>query len=293
MIYDDLGIDLQKSYGFGFDDEYDVSRLPALDEADRNKWYSKFYYAGRTEPDAETKKLFAPGRTMDPACALLPGSFDRLLQRPNDDDEGDLGYCLLPNGVAYGSTHTLMRGITPEMFSWYKTLRMIDRLSYQIWYPGAHHTEVDGNTIEDVGFGRCVLHFLRANNWQNLGFPCPPAEADPQFGFMIGAGSANQNLDHPEIRPMAASLFHYVRVLPEGLDFRTHFFIGGMCLDGELVCVQHIQPEVALEIARRMVSHCCYERVSVQTFLPELYEKMKDADLSAAAGKTGGLAIQK
>ena len=290
LKYDDLGIDLQKSYGFGFDADYDLRRLPPLDECDREKWYAKFYYEGRGELPEETKKHFAPGNPMDAACALLPGDCDRLTQRR--DDAGDLGYCLLPDGVGYGSTHTLMRGVTPEMFDWYKRLRLTDRLSYQIWYPGAHYSELGGVTVEDVGFGRSRLHFLSPNSPENLGFTRHPTETDGEFCFLIGGNTVSENLEHPEVRPYVSSLFHYVRLLPEGLDFRTHFYIGALCADGKLVRVQRLAPEVCLEMARRMVSHCCYERSRVETFLPELYERMKDVPLAESGGE-GGLRIMK
>ena len=66
------------------------------------------------------------------------------------------------------------------------------------------------------------------------------------------------------------------------LDFRTHFFMGGMIVDGELVRIQKIDPDVCLEITRQMLSHCCHERVNVENVLPELYERRAEFDISAA-----------
>lgn len=279
-MYDNLGIDLSRVYGFGFDD-YDTARLPELSEEDKKKWYSKFYYAGRPELPESLTKLFAKGNMMDPKDAVLPGSYDLLTQEGENDD--DLGYCLLENGVGYGSTHNAMNGVNMEMFEWYKKLRMVDQLSYMIWYPGSHFSELKGITIEDVGFGTNDFHMVSRLDPEMLGFTVHPAEKDPRFMCILGANAVIKNRDYPEIRPLAISLFHYVRALDDGsLDFRTHFFTGGMIIDGELIRMQKLDPDVCLEITRQMCSHCCYERCNVETFLPELYARKDEFDLSAA-----------
>lgn len=279
-MYDNLGIDLSRTYGFGFDD-YDTARLPELSEDDKQKWYAKYYYAGRPVLSENQKKLFAKGNMMDPKNALLPGSYDLLAQE--EEIENDLGYCLLENGVGYGSTHTAMTGVNMEMFEWYKKLRMVDRLSYMIWYPGSHFSELKGITIEDIGFGNSDFFLVSPLDPQMLGFTVHPAEADPRYMCIMGGNTVIKNRDYPEIRPLASALFHYVRVLEDGsLDFRTHFFMGGMIIDGELVRVQKLDPEVCLEITRQMCSHCCYERGNVENFLPELYARREEFDISAA-----------
>lgn len=281
MAYDNLGIDLSRTYGFGFDD-YDTARLPELSEEDRKKWYSKFYYQGRPVLSEQQKRLFAKGNTMDPKNALLPGAFDLLAQQ--EEIENDLGYCLLDNGVGYGSAHAVMHGVTMEKFEWYKNLRMVDQLSYQIWYPGSHYSELNGIAIEDIGFGNCNFHMLSLLDPEMLGFTLKPSEADPRFACLMGANSVIKNRDYPEIRPIASALFHYVRTMEDGsLDFRTHFFMGGMIVDGTLVRIQKIDPDVCLEITRQMLSHCCHERVNVENVLPELYERRAEFDISKAA----------
>lgn len=291
MAYDTLGIDLSRSYGFGFDD-YDVKRLPELPDEYKSIWYSKYYYAGRPELEEEKRRLFAAGNPMDPAFATLPGSYDKLAQL--EDIPGDLGYCLLDNGVGYGSTHTVMTGIDLEMYDWYKRLRMIDKLSYMIWYPGSHESELNGITVEDIGFGMSHFDALSRLDPEMLGFTVNPSEMDPKYTCIIGANTVIRNQEYPKIRPIATALFHYVRTLDSGsLDFRTHFFIGGMVLDGRLVRLQKIEPAVCLEITRQLCSHCCYERGNVKNFLPELYARKDEFDLSATVGKTGDMAIIK
>ncbi len=289
LKYDDLGIDLNKSYGMDFD-AYDVSKLPKLSETDEKKWYSKFYYQGRAKLSRQTTQIIQPGVCMDPAKAVLPGDVDRLTLP--GEIEGDLGYCLLPNGVGYGSTHTPMVGISLEMYDWYKRLRMVDELSYKIWYPGSHATELNGVTVEDVGFGISHFYSLGPCDAYNLGFTVLPSQADRDFLCIIGSNSVMTSVEDNGVRPYAASLFHYVRALPGGgLDFRTHFYIGAFCVEGKLVKVQNIEPTILLEMTRRMASHCLYERGHVADFLPELYEKMKDADLSGVDSANSDMAI--
>ena len=81
--------------------------------------------------------------------ALLPGDLDSLTEPGHI--EGDLGYCLLPNGAGYGSVFCALPEVTLDMYKWYKQLRMVDKLSYKIWYPGSHISEINGVTVEDDG----------------------------------------------------------------------------------------------------------------------------------------------
>lgn len=81
--------------------------------------------------------------------ALLPGDLDSLTEPGHIG--GDLGHCLLPNGAGYGSVFCALPEVTLDMYKWYKQLRMVDKLSYKIWYPGSHISEINGVTVEDVG----------------------------------------------------------------------------------------------------------------------------------------------
>lgn len=278
QTYDTLGLDLERHVGFDFA-HYDRARLPKLPPEEEAKWYSKFYYKGRLELPLEAIQTVRPGVQMDPARALLPGAVDALTEPGLV--EGDEGYCLLPNGVGYAATRTELPNVTIEMNNWYKKLRLVDKLSYMIWYPGSHVSELGGVCLEDIGFGVERNDVESPANIKNLGFRRHPAEADPQFLALIGGNGWWHNLDHPEIRPRAMSLFHYIRRLPQGgIEFRTHIYMGMFAIGGAGVIQQQIQPEICLEATRRMAEHCIYERANLGAFLPELYEKMKDADLT-------------
>ncbi len=279
----DLGIDIKRHVGFDFD-HYDPLRLPKLPEdVEDNKWYAKFYYQGRTELPDEMTKHVQIDTFMDSKYAILPGKeggIDKLMQP--GFDENDLGYCLLPNGCAYASVRSELPGITPEMNDWYKRFRIGDKLAYMIWYPGSHDNETDGITQEDVGFGQERFEFEVPASIKNLGFSCHPAETDPLYVGIVGGGGRWVNLEDPEITPRVTTLFHYMRRLPdrEGLEFRTHLYIGMFIVDGHAVVRQVLQPEIALECARRLAHHCIYERANMASFLPELYDKMKDTPLA-------------
>lgn len=143
-----LGLDLETMKGFDYDN-YDPARLPKLPPEEERLWYSKFYYRGRGEVAPELRAAVAPGHTMDPAKALLPGDLDSLTEPGHI--EGALGYCLLPNGAGYGSVFCALPEVTLDMYKWYKQLRMVDKLSYKIWYPGSHISEINGVTVEDDG----------------------------------------------------------------------------------------------------------------------------------------------
>ncbi len=125
--------------------------------------------------------------------ALLPGDLDSLTEPGHI--EGDLGHCLLPNGAGYGSVFCALPEVTLDMYKWYKQLRMVDKLSYKIWYPGSHISEINGVTVEDVGFGPETFHVEPGLDWKALGFTCNPRERDPQFAGLIGGNSWIENLD--------------------------------------------------------------------------------------------------
>lgn len=278
VLYDDLGIDLERHVGFDFS-HYDPARLPKLPPEEERKWYAKYYYQGRPRLSVEALRCVQPGVQMDPARALLPGNADALMEPGLV--EGDEGYCLLPNGAGYASTHTVLPDVTPEMNGWYKRLRLVDKLAYMIWYPGSHYSEVNGTCMEDIGFGLESFDVVCPVNAKNMGFHCHPADQDPQFLGLIGGNGWWRNLDHPEIRPRAMALCHYIRKRPEGgLDLRTHLYMGMFALNGEGVLQQHIRPDICLEATRRMAEHCVYERNHLNDFLPALYEAMKGMDLT-------------
>ena len=284
-----LGLDLELMKGFDYDN-YDPARLPKLPPEEDRLWYSKFYYRGRGEVAPELRAAVAPGNTMDPAKALLPGNLDALLAPGHV--EGDLGYCLLPSGAGYGSIYCALPEVTLDMYKWYKQLRMVDKLSYKIWYPGSHLSEINGVTIEDVGFGPETFHVEPGLDWKALGFSANPRERDPQFAGLIGGNSWVENVD-PAVERRAMLLFHYIRTLPTGgIEFRTHLYTGLFARNGGWEIVQDLDPAVCLEATRRMAAHCVYERANINNFLPELYEKMKDQPLAEPEFADQGLALK-
>jgi len=254
-------------------DNYDVNKLPPLSEEENKLWYSKYYYKGREELPEEIRKTFAVGNLLDVKEVLLLEKYELLTR--SDYNEADFGYCLMENGCAYGATRSKLPNISYEMLEWFKSKCFTERIFYAMWYPGSHISEFDGNTIEDLGFGIEELERLGGLTWQDLGFNQNPADIDPSFLAIRGGNTYAHMQAHPEITPRAITLFHYVRKLDNGgIEFITHFYIGMHIINGKIVKKQSIEPQTALEIARRMVSHCAYERENLNSFLPELYERL-------------------
>lgn len=274
-----MHIDLTKGWDF---DHYDVRQLPPLPAEEEAKWYATFYHQGRTEVPEAVRALFAPGKgpTMDSACALIPGENIDALMAPGHVD-GDLGWCVLEGGIGYGSSCTVLEPVPFEMFAWYKRLKVVDDLSYKIWYPGSHVSEYGGISVEDVGLGVERIDTASPNDVHNLGLSQDPAAVDGDFVALIGGNGWVSLLDDPDSRgPRALSLFHYVRRLAGGgSEFRTHFYLGAFCEDGRLVQKETYERADLEELTRRMLSHCIYERSNLPAFLPALYEKMKDLPL--------------
>lgn len=288
--YETLGLKLTGMARMDFD-HYDPQKLPKLPPEKDKIWYSKFYYKGRSEIDPVMATAVAPDNPMDPTWAILPGEFDRLMEPGHIP--GDLGYCLLPNGAGYGATCCELPEVSLEMYKWYKKLRMVEQLSYQIWYPGSHLSEINGVTEEDVGFGLERFDLAGGATFQNQGFTCNPKEKDPDFVAIIGGNSWVKNLDHPDVKPRALMILHYIRKRPAGgIEFRTHLYIGMHCVNGKPVVRQLIEPELCLEITRRMAHHCAYERYNLNSFLPELYQRMKNEDIPEPEDTKGALPLE-
>ena len=278
--YETLGINLEtlSSMGQMDYDNYDPADLPALSPEEDKLWYSKFYYKGREELAPELAAKVAPGNSMNPENAIIPGKNIDLLTGPGHI-ESDFGYCLLPGGGGYGAGYCELPEITMEMYKWYRDFRMAssNRLSYAIWYPGSHYSEFDGKTLEDVGLG--LEHFEMAEllNSEKLGFTQKPAQVDPMYAGMIANSSWIKNHDYPELTPRAITLVHYIKNMKcGGIEFITHIYMGMHCINKKMVPVQNIDPKLLLELTRKMIHHCVYERANLNSFLPELYEKMKD-----------------
>ena len=279
---------------FDFDD-YDPTKLPPLSAEDQKKWYAKYYLRGRVNIPEEVKRLCKVGCTMCSDKALVPGKNIDNIMEPEVIRDAQ-GYCELDNGVGYGFVRTELPTISFELFSWYKKVRLKDDLLYKIWYPGAHISENGGKIIEDVGLGPEQIEFAGESNItegggtvdtksflkmiQNaIGLSRSPLKVDPSFIMMIGGNGYMYALDDiiEKKNPRALTLFHYVCKLPNGgCEFRTFFYVGAFCIDGELVRTERYEPGVALEISRRMLSHCIYERNNLPTFLPELYAEWQE-----------------
>jgi len=177
-----------------------------------------------------------------------------------------------------------MNGVTSEMVDWYSKYRAGNNLAYKIWYPGSHLDEVteDGyGPREDVGFGTEVIMADKILTYKDLGFTADPREKDPLFERIVSINSHIKNEQYPELEPRAFVLFHYIRSLPDGdLEYITHLYLGMHIEDGKVVVKQNIEPAVCLEVMRQMLLHCMTERKNMEYFLPELYESLKDTDLS-------------
>lgn len=284
MKYETLGLTLDMGFDF---DHYDPAKLPPLSQEDDQKWYSKFYYAGCKPASPEGASLFTPGRYMDPDKALLPGQFDRLMEPGHL--EGDAGYCLLPNGVGYGSACTRLEGIPFSMFQWYKKQKVQGALVYQIWYPGSHVSEFNHTPVEDIGFGVEAIRPHSSIDRTQLGMSCDPAVRDPDFEKIMGGNGMIFSTDPAKpTTPRTMSLFHYVRALPGGgCEFRTHFYVGMHIENGACVVKQLIEPTLCLEITRRMLSHCIHERENLAAFLPEFYAVEMSRDKNEESGGGG------
>jgi hypothetical protein len=109
-----------------------------------------------------------------PEQAFERSELDRLLDPVPLDAE--IGWCTLPDGVAYVAVRTEMPGVSADMVDWWFDWHPRDPIRYRIWFPGAHesisfeaapsaaakrHWGTIHHPVEDIGLGMdgCGSHF--------------------------------------------------------------------------------------------------------------------------------------
>ena len=167
-------------------DRYRVEDLPPLAPGDEGKPYAEYYYRGRAEEtDPERLDAIRPDHPMVVSEALYPHQLIDLVQPGAKPPR--IGYCLLPEGVAYCCARLKLDRVNTEMRHWYMEWVYGDpRLRYQIWYPGAHGVHYRNLVMEDFGNGMTWLFQGERPSLKELGFDREPREYDPQVIKIVG-----------------------------------------------------------------------------------------------------------
>ena len=271
-------------------------RDPELTPEEEAKPYAKYFYREITPP--------APGaldcmqEPMDPAKALPIERLNDMLDPGYHEVEA--GWCALPQGGLYVANHLKMPGVTVEMIDWWFGWHGLEDLRYKLWYPPGHfgvsmgerHRAIvlDPDTppkkkfqgithyvLEDTN-GPCVekiaISFMTP---EDVGFDMDRFKS-PNVGTLVAANGSAKMLNPPPGIPDQKSpgfMMHFVREIPEGIEFRTRFWMGYHILDKKpYYCLPKTAklPEI---VAKGLAIHNVEEYTNLASFLPQIYEEQK------------------
>lgn len=240
-----------------------------------------------TPPAEDVLEAIAHG-PIDPGGALDRRELDRLLDPA--PLRAEIGWCTLPDGVAYTAVRTEMPGVTGEMVDWWFDWHPRDPIRYQLWFPGAHgstsfeHAPVTGvkphwgtvhHPVEDIGLGmdRLRIAFHRPTR---LGFESDALE-DPRVATIVGGlvGDDRRRVRH-------TLMVHVFLNSSGGIVQRSRFWIGAALrpyapepvagIVGGLINRPLVRRGMIPEPTPRvMTEHCAAEYANLATLLPELY----------------------
>lgn len=240
---------------------YNPKDLPKLKPEDERKPEAKYYYEGRTElTDSYLIESIKPDHPIDYKDVWYPQDFSRLLA-PNCEAP-TVGYCLLPEGVAYSCAVTEMPNITLEMDNWFFQWMMGDSdIRYKIWYPGSHGAHYEDLAIEDFGDGMVDILMGKRPSLKNLGIPKNYTEVNPTLIKIMGRNS-RMRLQSEDLNGDKgySSMVHVVRKRAGGGLTRWSFsYTGAHILNGQLAVKLTPLDHITAETGRQVTSHLLHE----------------------------------
>lgn len=223
-------------------------KVPITQE-DKKKSYYKYYLEemAQAPPEKYAKVLAGP---INPANALPVHERNRLFDPGYLD--GEIGYCVMPDGTGYVANLTTMPGVTAEMFDWWFAWHGLDNLRYTIWDNEDHYRaesmqrEKNKNPLlsykerywdtthyvyEDVGMGPSGL-YINFKNPGDMGFDESKIGSSACSTIVCANGHGEGN---PPFASPDAIMCHFIRDIDGGVELRTRFWMGYTCTNGTAV----------------------------------------------------------
>ena len=253
--------------------EYKVENLPRLSPEDEAKPLAKYYYQGRQPiTDPALLKAMEPDNPIDVSDAVYPQDFIKVIQpgapRPK------VGYCMLPEGVAYACACLEFSECTMEMENWFLPWVMDDNVfRYKVWYPGSHGAHYDNYAVEDFGKGMMDLVLGKRPSMTTIGLPEDPYALNPKLLRVMGRNGLGRLQDAPEDQELQASVMIHMLFEREGGGLLRYSFgyTGGHLENGKLVPKPCEGMPVDIDDGRNQLVHLLYEYTNQAYLLPRLY----------------------
>jgi len=256
------------------------------------KPYAKYYDKVLAEPDPEVLAKFEHG-PMDPENALDPEHINDLLDP--DIPIGDLGYCVMSDGVGYVASGCDMPGVTLDMIRWWMCWHPLEDLRYMIWFPGSHYKiKLDDEARQrildpDIPMDekiKNITHYssedilVQGNDYP---FFCitfvPPEDAgiDPDLyeaADDVLVLAVVSSLDEDLAPDRYRILVHVFRQTDDGVRLETRSWRGCTLVDGKKVVTLPEGTAMDVDQVLPITQHMLYEFTNLASFLPQLYQEM-------------------
>lgn len=268
-----------------------MSTLKSLSPEEKAKPYSKYYYVEPVAPPPEMLEVME--NPMDPSKALSIENLNDLLNPGYTEVEA--GYCSLPNGAAYVASHTPMPGVTVEMINWWFAWHSLEDLRYKIWWPKGHFAVsisdedrkkvlnpgrpaplkflgITHHVVEDVGVGteNIMIRFLTP---EEVGFDMSRFKA-PNVGTVVAANGLSSAEGAPPDGPKApAVMCHFIREIPDGVEFRSRFWMGYHIIDKKPKLLLPPDVKIPETVPQELGRHNVFEYSNLRAILPQIYEE--------------------
>lgn len=255
--------------------------VPVTD-TEKNSPLYKYFLLDMAAPPAENyKKAETP---LDPVKAHRATDLNKLF------DEGymygEIGYTQFEDGTAMLANHTLMPGVTPEMFDWWFAWHGLEPLRYKIWCHDEHHQAITRNpekardsslsmkerywdTVHDVKEAMTpegpVLNItINFRNPADIGFDKEKLKTFK--GTIVCAGN-----EHAPV-----IMVHFVRPTDGGAELRTRFWTGWGVRDGKPFKMLPDGAKIPTDGIKELLMHNIKEFTNLAAILPLVYAEFKD-----------------
>ncbi len=255
-------------------DRNELYRLSCeLSDTEKSSAFAKYFNLGPAMPCEENIRATEYQQPIAPSEGFMIEDFVNHM-----DVDGcnplKTGYCILSNGVGFGTATTLMPGCTAEIMTHFiHHFNPPEDLYYKAWFPGGHIRHYADMAVEDVGFGMVQLRFIEGLNGDSIGMPNPPIHDHGNIGI-TGANILCQPLHQPDAEPLYITELCYYRLIPEGYEQRVTFWVGMHFKNGKSVLHLPGKKPVHPSLPSALARHSAWETA---TFMRNVMEFWKDS----------------
>ena len=232
----------------------------SLTEEEQASPFASYFSYELAQPSEDMIRAFAD-KPMAPGLAFMPEEAGKRFLRPGYD-EGEMGYCILPNGIGYAAMLIDIPGRTDEMQNAFnEEFGLGDgNLAYKVWFPGAHYMHFVDGCYEDMGFGPRKIKFLPPVEFSTLGIDGDKIlEADPTVLHLRTIPGIAYNPFDPEKKHEHSCILTELRSTPRGRELRLRYWFGVKVTDGRLVPCLAPGESCPIEFVRETAKHFAYE----------------------------------